>query len=57
MYSSICPLDLSIALWMSNRCIIDLDVEVFVVLLKHSTGELGPIVSYDIVWDPEPADD
>jgi hypothetical protein len=56
-YFCIVPLDLSIALWMSNRCITDLDVEVFVVLLKHSAGELGPVISNDPVRDPKPVDD
>jgi hypothetical protein len=48
-YFSIGPLDLSIALWMRNRCITDLDAEVFAVLLKHSVGKLGPLVSDDPV--------
>jgi hypothetical protein len=56
-YFYIGPLNLSIALWMHNRCIVDLDVEVFTVLLKHSAGELGPIVSDDPVSDPKPAAD
>jgi hypothetical protein len=45
-YLSIGSLDLSIALWMHNRCIADVDAEVFAVFLKHSAGELGPIVSH-----------
>jgi hypothetical protein len=56
-YFSIGPLYLSIALWIGNRCIANLDVEVFAVLLKHSAGELGSIVSDDPVWDPKPTDD
>jgi hypothetical protein len=40
---------------MHSRFITDMDAEVFVVLLKHHAGELGPIVSYDPVWDPKPA--
>jgi hypothetical protein len=51
-YFSIGSLDLSIALWMGNECITYLDVEVFTILLKHSTSELGPIVSDDPIWDP-----
>jgi hypothetical protein len=51
------PLDLSIALWMHNRCIADLDAEVFTVPLKHPNGELGLVVSGDHVQDPKPADD
>jgi hypothetical protein len=42
---------------MRNRRITDLDTEVFVVLLKHSAGELGPSVSDDPVRDPKPAND
>jgi hypothetical protein len=53
-YFSIGPLNLSIALWMRDRRIIDLDAEVFTVLLKHSAGKLGPIVCDDPVRDPEP---
>jgi hypothetical protein len=56
-YFCIGPLNLSIALWMRNRCIADLDVKVFIVLMKHPTGELGPIVSDDPVQDPKLADD
>jgi hypothetical protein len=56
-YFCIGPLDLSIALWMRNRCIANLDAEVFAVLLKHPAGELGPVVSDEPVRDPKPADD
>jgi hypothetical protein len=42
---------------MHNRCIADLDAEIFIVLLKHHAGELGPVVSDDPVRDPKPADD
>jgi hypothetical protein len=56
-YFSIGPLDLSIALWMRDRCVTDLDTEVFIVLLKQSAGELGPVVYDDPIRDPEPADD
>jgi hypothetical protein len=56
-YFSICSLDLSIALWMCNRCVANLDAEVLAVFLKRVAGELGPIVGDDLVWDPEPADD
>jgi hypothetical protein len=38
----------------SHRCVADLDVEVIAVFLKYSTTELGPIVSDDPIWDPEP---
>jgi hypothetical protein len=56
-YFCIGPLDLFIALWMHNRCIADLDIEVFIVLLKHPAGELRPVVSDVPVWDPKPAND
>jgi hypothetical protein len=42
---------------MRNRCIIDLDTEVFAVLLKHLAGELGLVVSDDPVRDLKPTDD
>jgi hypothetical protein len=32
-----------------SGCVTDLDVEVFTVLLKHSTSELVPIINYDLV--------
>jgi hypothetical protein len=51
-YFCIDPLDLSVALWMRNRCIANLDAEVFIVLMKHPTGESGPVVSDDHVRDP-----
>jgi hypothetical protein len=50
-------LDLSIALWMRNRCIADLDIEVFAVLLKHPASELRPVVSDVPIRDPKPAND
>jgi hypothetical protein len=49
--------DLSIALWVSNRCIANLDVQIFVVFLEGAAGKLGPVVDYDFVQDPKPADD
>jgi hypothetical protein len=55
-YFHIGSLDLSIALWIRDRCVANLDAEVLVVFLKHPAGELGPIVSDDPVWDPEPTD-
>jgi hypothetical protein len=55
-YFCIGPLDLSIALWMRNRFIANLDVGVFAVHLKHLTGELGPIVSDDPLQDLKPTD-
>jgi hypothetical protein len=56
-YFCIGPLNLSIALWMCNRCIANLDAEVFTVLLKHPASELGPVISDDLVRDPKPVDD
>jgi hypothetical protein len=53
-YFCIYPLDFSIAFWMRNIRITDLDAEVFTVLLKHPVGELGPVVSDDLVQDPKP---
>jgi hypothetical protein len=47
---------LSIALWVSNRRIANLDVKIFVVPLKCTAGELGPVVGDDPVRDPEPTD-
>jgi hypothetical protein len=47
---------LTIALWVCNRRIANLDAKIFVVPLKCTTGELGPVVNDDAVWDPEPAD-
>jgi hypothetical protein len=55
-YFYISYLNLSIPFWMRNRCIADLDAEVFIVLLKHPTGELRPAVSDDPVRDPKPVD-
>jgi hypothetical protein len=45
----IASLDLTIALWMSNRHIANLDTKVFIVCLEGAIGKLGPIVSYDSV--------
>jgi hypothetical protein len=55
-YFCVGPLNLSIALWMCHRCIANLDVEVFAVLLKHLASELRPVVSDDPVRDPKLAD-
>jgi hypothetical protein len=38
-------------------CATYLDVEALTVFLKHSAGELAPIISDDTVWDLEPTDD
>jgi hypothetical protein len=56
-YFSIGPLNLSISLWMCNRCVTDFDVEVFVVLLKLFASELGPILCDDPIRDPKHIDD
>jgi hypothetical protein len=31
--------------------------KVFTVPLEGTTGKLGPIISYDSIWDPKPVDD
>jgi hypothetical protein len=49
--------NLTIARWVSNRRIANLDAKVFTVPLEGVVGKLGPIVSYDSVQDPKPADD
>jgi hypothetical protein len=56
-YFCIDTLRLSIAFWMSNRGITNLDAKIFVVPLEGTTSKLGPIVSDDPVWDPESAYD
>jgi hypothetical protein len=48
--------NLTIAFWMSNGRIVNLDAKVFVVPLESTAGKLGLIVSYDSVQDPKPAD-
>jgi hypothetical protein len=54
---SIGSLELSITLWMSNRCIADMDAKILVVSLECAAGELGPIISDDPARDPKPTDD
>jgi hypothetical protein len=49
--------NLTIALWMSNIHIANLDAKIFIVPLEGTTGKLGPVVSYDSVRDPKPTDD
>jgi hypothetical protein len=49
--------NLAIALWLSKRHIANLDAKVFTVPLEGTTGKLGPVVSYNSVWDPTPTDD
>jgi hypothetical protein len=56
-YFSTGSLNLSAVLWMRNGCVADLDAEVLTIFLKHFTSDLGPIVSDDSIWDPEPIDD
>jgi hypothetical protein len=53
----IATFNLTIALWVSNRCIANLDANVFIVSLEGTTGKLGHVVSYDPVRDPKPTDD
>jgi hypothetical protein len=40
-----------------SGCATDLDVEIFIVLLKHPAGELGPVVSDGPIQDLKPVDD
>jgi hypothetical protein len=42
---------------MSNRRIANLDANFFAVPLECIAGKLGPVVSYDSVRDPKPAND
>jgi hypothetical protein len=56
-YLSISLLYLAIASGMCQRSKIELDADVLAVFLKVLALELGPIVSDDSVWDPEPAHD
>jgi hypothetical protein len=56
-YYYIGSLDLSIAIWMRNRCIANFDAEVFTVLLEHPVGDLRAVVSDDPIRDPNPIDD
>jgi IMP cyclohydrolase len=53
----IASFNLTIALWVSNRRIANLNAKVFVVPVEGTTSKLGPIVSYDPVRDPEPTND
>jgi hypothetical protein len=50
-------LNLFITLWMSNKCIVDLDANILTVSLECIAGELGPIVGNYPIRDPKPADD
>jgi hypothetical protein len=52
-YFYISMLHLSIALWMSNRGIANLDAKIFAVPLEGTTSKLGPIAGDDLVWDPK----
>jgi hypothetical protein len=56
-YFSIGSPNMSIALWMCNGRMVDMDAEVLTIFLKHYAGKIGPIVSDDSVWEPEPTDD
>jgi hypothetical protein len=56
-YFCVGSINLTIAFWMSNRCIANLDAQVFTVPLESIVGKLGPVVSYDSIRDPKPADD
>jgi hypothetical protein len=56
-YFCIGTLHMSIALWMRNRCIANLDGKIFAVPLEGTASKLGPIVGDDPVWDPKSAYD
>jgi hypothetical protein len=56
-YFCIGSLHLSIAFWMSNRGIANLDVKIFAVPLEDTASKLGPIVGDYLVWDPKSAYD
>jgi hypothetical protein len=49
MYFCIGTLHLSIAFWMSNKGIANLDAKIFAVPLEDTTSKLGPVVSDDPV--------
>jgi hypothetical protein len=52
-YFYIGTLHLSIALWMSNRRIANLDAKIFTVPLEGTTSKLGPIIGDDPILDPK----
>jgi hypothetical protein len=56
-YFCIGTLHLPIALWMSNRCVANLDAKIFTVPLEGIASKLGPIVGDDPIWDPKSAYD
>jgi hypothetical protein len=56
-YFRIGTLHLSIALWMSNIGVENLDVKIFAVSLKGTASKLGPIVGDGPVWDHKSAYD
>jgi hypothetical protein len=48
---------LTLALYVSNRCIANLDAKIFTVHLEGIAGKLGFVVGYDPVQDPKLGDD
>jgi hypothetical protein len=52
-YFCIGPLHLPIALWVSNRPIVNLDAKIFAVPLEGTASKLGPIVDDDPIRDPK----
>ena len=56
MLEAICPLDLTIALWMGGRGIANLKANSARKLFKLLCCELSTIVSDDLVWGTEPSD-
>jgi hypothetical protein len=56
-YFYIGTLHLSIAFWMSNRGVENLDVKIFIVPFKGTTSKLGLIIDDDPIWDAKSAYD
>jgi hypothetical protein len=52
-YFCIGTLHLSIAFWMSNKGIANLDAKIFAVPLDGTASKLGLIVGDDPIWDPK----
>jgi hypothetical protein len=56
-YFHVGTLHLSIAFWMSNRGVANLNAKIFAVPLEGTITKLGPIVGDDSIWDPKSAYD
>jgi hypothetical protein len=53
---SVGSLNLSITLWMRNRCIVNFDAKILAISSERVAGELRLVVGDDPVQDPKPAD-